>query len=172
LKIEAILEEWMKSLRSILVFSLMCVSALLAARADSLSISLASPFQTGLGGEVLTFDATVTNTSAGTAFLNGDSFYVDSPLAVDDKPFYSTPLSLDPGDSYAGPLFYVDIPAGAPEGLYTGYFDIVGGGDGIQQNLVGETDFNVQVTPEPSSVLLMASGVAALGLVLRRRPAL
>jgi len=82
LKIEAILEEWMKSLRSILVFSLMCVSALLAARADSLSISLASPFQTGLGGEVLTFDATVTNTSAGTAFLNGDSFYVDSPLAA------------------------------------------------------------------------------------------
>jgi hypothetical protein len=93
---------------------------------------------------------------------------VDSPLAVDDSPYNNNyPLSLDDGDSYTGVLFNLDLPADTPLGDYTGYFAIVGGATDSSQDIVGVADFNVVVTPEPSTFLLLASGIAGLAAPLR-----
>jgi len=164
----------MKSLKSLLVLSAgvaFFLSAGAGARADSLSIVLALPFQSGVEGLVdeFQFDATVTNESSQTVYLNGDAFSVDAPLAVDDSPFFAYPLSLGAGDSYTGPLFNVDVPPGAPQGLYAGSFEIIGGGPTDYTDVAGAADFNAQITPEPSSLLLMASGLAGLAATLRRR---
>ena len=69
--------------------------------ADTISLNLTAPVQSGTAGSTVFFSATVAapGTNAGTVFLNGDSFDVTSPLKLDDSGFASFPLSLDPGDS-------------------------------------------------------------------------
>ncbi len=166
----------MKRFGNLLVLSL-AIALLLAAgataKADSLSIDLVEAYQSTEGASVVAFDATVTNDSARTVYLNGDEFYVDSPLVVDDSPFDNTavwPLTLGPGDSASGLLFNVDIPADTLPDLYTGYFDITGGHySSNEQFTIGTAVFNVKVTPEPSTLLLLFTGLAGLGGTLRHR---
>src|ERR1035437_6365817 len=94
----------------VLTLSMLVLTAALLlsvpAAADSITLTLAAPNQIGSFGSTVSFTATVSAPSTNTAaiFLNGDSFNVDSPLAVDDTGFFSFPLSMNPGDVYTGVL--------------------------------------------------------------------
>ena len=165
----------MKISRNLPVIALAIACLLLsgtAARAGTLSINLLAPFQSG-AGNVFAFDATVTNTSGSTVFLNADAFNVDSPLMVDDSPFFLTPLSLGPSNSFTGLLFNVDVPSGTPVGVYAGSFEILGSADPADTTTVaGSAVFDVFATPEPSSLILVLMGFAGVGgSRLRRRRA-
>jgi hypothetical protein len=157
-----------------LVLSLMSVSLLLAgtaAKADPLTLTLSSPFQSSFGPAVLDFDATITNTTTQLLFLNGDDWSIDSPLTLDDTPFNAGfPLTLGAGDSFTGELFTVNVPLAILPGVYAGSFEITGGFEGGAGGVIGSADFDIiGVTPEPSSLLLLATG-AVSGLVgLKRR---
>lgn len=166
----------MKKLRNLAVISLTMAGLLLsvtAAKADSLTLVFASQYQSAAPGQTVAFYATVTDVSSGQVFLNADSTSLLSPLTLDDTPFLTNfPLSLKPGDSYTGELITVTVPSGVLAGLYPGSFEILGGSNPNAQNEVALADFGVQVvqvTPEPSSLPLLVSGLATLTVALRRR---
>jgi hypothetical protein len=150
-----------------------------AARADSVDVALTKTSQTAAAGSTITFDATITNlSSTDTIFLNGDSSTTSSLLlTVDDTPFLTNfPLSLAPSEiSGPFPLFNVIIDSSAPPGTYQlNSFSILGGLDGSTFDTVGSADFSVRVgsltpTPEPGSLVLMFSGLLAIGVFTRFR---
>jgi hypothetical protein len=141
------------------------------ALADTLTLSLSNPVQSANPGSTVTFDATVSapSTNAAPIFLNSDSYTIDSPLTLDDTGFFSFPLSLDPGDSYTGALFTITLPSGLAPGDYTGSFGILGGADGSALDTLATTGFQVSATPEPATMLLLATGLGLLAFVMYRK---
>jgi hypothetical protein len=109
--------------------------------------------------------------------LNGDTITIteEDDFVKDDSPFLNNfLLPLNPGDRPLDEeLFSLLVKPGTPAGSYTGMFVIIGGSDGDAQDWLSAQDFTVNVTdttiPEPSSLLLLASGMAALAGTLRRR---
>ncbi len=158
--------------RSMLLFLMLLPFLLTAtsAKATPLSLTFSSPFQSTGPGGLVTFNATVTNTSNTVEFLNGDDFSLDSPLTLDDSSYLNNfPLSLGPLGSFTGTLFTVDAPLSTAPGLYAGVFDITGGTDGSANAVIASADFDVFVTPEPPSYLLLGSGLS-IGLIMLGGP--
>lgn len=57
----------------------------------------------------------------------------------------------------------MDVPNSTTRGTYTGYFEILGGGDAFAQNQISNpVSFQINAVPEPSSMLLVGSGSLAL----------
>jgi hypothetical protein len=149
---------------------LMGLSLSLPASADTIGLSLASPEQTAGPGSTVSFLANVSAplSNLASVFLNSDSATVDFPLTVDDSPFLLFPLSLNPGDSFTGVLFTVDVPAFAPLFTsYNGYFEIDGGVDSNASDKLASVTFQVSTVPEPRSLLLLLIGLSGLALALR-----
>ena len=143
------------------------------ATAQDLGIVLSQTTLSGVAGATLTFDATLTNLSSSTIFLNGDSSTTASAfLAVSDNPFLNNaPLSLAAGAS-SGPFatFAVTIAPGIAAGTYNlNDFTILGGLTNVDFNPVGSANFTVDVSPvpEPATLLLVGSGLFGMGIKRR-----
>ena len=164
----------MKSITSTLSL-LVLTGALLSvsAFADTVTLTLTNPVQYGGGslGSSLSFNATVTAsiTNGADVFLNSDSFNLDAPLTLDDTAFFSQfPFSLTPGQSFTGLLFTVFLPTTTPNAVYNGFFEIQGGADGSAANDLADVTFEVTMTPEPATILMLGTGLPGLVTLIRR----
>jgi PEP-CTERM motif len=156
----------------------LAIGAMPAALADSLNFALIQSALSAPPGNTLTFAATVSApiTNGADIYLNGDSYYL-STLVINDNDFFANaPFFLAPGHSSTFDIFTVRIPAGTPVATYPGFFEILGGASGSASNTLGNVDFSVTVTPdsvtatpEPSSFMLLGSGLAGLAGVVRRK---
>jgi hypothetical protein len=149
------------------------VLAATVANADPLSLTFTQSSQSGVGGDTLTFDVTAINNSLTEVVnFNGDSLNINpagNDLVTNDEFFANSPFFLNPGDSSEYEAFTVFIPDGTLPGLYTGSYQILGGDPSDFTDEVGIANFDVNVTPEPSSLVLMLTGIAGLAGTLRRR---
>jgi len=151
-----------------------------SAFADTLTVNLDSAVQTTTAGSTVSFFGTVTapNANGETVNLNsiGETFLGSSDFTIDDSSFYNTfPFTLDPGESFSGLLFTVDVPLDASTGLYPGLVSIYGGSDVDSSDLLGSAAFEVDVpsaspVPEPASLILMMAALPGLGMMMRRKP--
>lgn len=141
--------------------------------ADSLTLTLLNPNQSIPAGQTSTFNATVTSTSASTIFLNGDSFSISGPFTLDDSDFFNNfPFALSPGQSFTGALFTLTDTASAGTSVYIGSFTLLGGANPNASLALGSATFPAAanaVTPEPSSLMLLATGASALMTFGKRR---
>lgn len=138
-------------------------------------LTLANPVQgtdqTKGAETILSFVATVNapGTNAGNVFLNGDSFNVGGDLTIDDSDFLNFPLSLSPGQSFTDTLFTVEVPADAAITTYLGSFTLLGGPTDSNSDILATAGFTIVATPEPSTFLMIGTGLTGLAATIRKR---
>jgi hypothetical protein len=96
---------------------------------------------------------------------------LNGSFTLDESPFFiNTPLSMNPGETFTGVLFTVTINPGAAPGIYNGFFTILGGSSSIDLGqLSNAAAFQVVVVPEPTTMMLLGTGVAGLMFRMRKR---
>ena len=170
-KTNQVMEKNMKTSKRFLVMSLTTVFVLLAstaAKADNypLTITLDEPFQSAMTAGTFDFTGTIVNNSAGVVNLGGDTFTFNGPLSANDSGFNNNaPFTLSASESSGDiDLFTITVAPGTPVGLYTGVFEITDG-----NTIVGQVDFDIDLTPEPGTLLLLGTGLLALAGLARWR---
>jgi hypothetical protein len=127
-------------------------------------------------GETAAVSAVITNLENATVDLNGIQITLSGPISGDDTPFFiNAPLSIGPlATTFNFVLFTVSAAALAPaSGLLPATVSILGGIEGPAgydpgaQDILGQQDFSVVITPEPAAWIL-ATPITLL--LWRRRP--
>ena len=149
------------------------LSASFAAHADSVSFTLSDPAQVGAPGTTFTFVGTIAAApgNTGDTFLNGDAFNISgTSLTLNDTGYFSNfPTFLTPGESVTDVVFTVSSDASSSEEVNPGSFEILGGADDNTYDDLGSVNFSAQVTPEPSSIALLGTGLLGIAGVMRKR---
>jgi hypothetical protein len=150
------------------------------AHAASLTIALDQPTEPASAGQTLNFFGTIANNTNATIYLNSDDLdFSSAGFSVIDQFFNTVPISLAPSGqpgSSSGDIELFDVgvnnPFGGSPAVYSGTYTLFGGADGgadTAQDNLGSATFAVAVTPEPSTIYLLAAGLGAVSMAARAR---
>lgn len=138
------------------------------AKAD-VAFALNTTILSGPPASTVMFSGLLENMGFVDVYLNGDFTTISSvSLAVDDTPLLTlVPPVLTAGGLYSGPIFTVIIGADALPGTYVGEFDILGGSNDTDGQMLANTAFQVDVTsiPEPANIWLVGVVLPVLRMV-------
>jgi len=142
-------------------------------RADSIVAVLTRPVIYPSPGSTDEFTGTITApaTNSATIYLNGDTLNAPSPFTGDESPFVNSFLlghfALNPGDTFSGAFFDIGVPLSA-RGDFIGSFDIQGGSELNDLNLLATLQYQVSV-PEPGSLVLLSLSLTGVIGAARRK---
>jgi hypothetical protein len=124
-------------------------------------------------GETVTFEATVAWDTGDPNPIFLDALSVNlggAGLTVDDHPFFvNFPIFIAMGGSATGTMFNVSASLAAALGTFNGSATLFTSDGQGGQTAQYTQDFQVNVIPEPATLLLVGSGVSALAARARRR---
>lgn len=153
------------------------------AYADTFSIVLTPPAQTAAPGSTVVYSGTVSAplTNSGADYINAGEITFSGPQDIvfdtSDSLTFNGGNAIAPGSSVSGDLFSVFVPSTEASGNFIGSFTLLGGPDFITYSQLGQVNFTLNVasaasvTPEPSSYLLLASGLLGVYALVRRQRA-
>jgi hypothetical protein len=164
---------------SVLGFLIVTVLFAVEVRADPITVTITDPFRPDLVSGSYLFQGTLTNNTSSslqiTLVTPGNSSGTGDVSFTNLLPL---PTILDPFQSISGTLFRIDIDTSSLgsqgtipflQGSYTVFSGNVQ--EGFQ--ILGQAPFvasTTSITPEPTTLVLLAAGLAGIGVRFRRRP--
>ena len=150
------------------VLSTVLAGVLLAANANAgIIVSFDEPTLAVRAGQTASFSGVLTNNGRDPVYLNGNNFtfsVTGDNYTFTHLFFANVPVSLNGGES-TGSIGLLDAQLSnflsQPPGMYSGTWSLWGGLDGEAKEVVGQAEFTVHMTPEPSAFVLLGVGLVS-----------